>query len=138
MFSNIAKNKLPIQNHFTIRIQHRSRHPRVRDAHVVAVPYLLPNNNWPKEPCGTENVSIVLNAIGHWTQHWPVTVPTRKFIVVHVTLNFLDPKVLATVTHPLWYRPVANRQFNSNIATLQTIKIPPKFSQLKLFFFHPY
>jgi hypothetical protein len=55
--------------------------------------FLLLNNNLQRVPCGTRNVSTVLNAIVRSTQCWLAMDLTRKFTVVLATVVCGDQKV---------------------------------------------
>lgn len=66
--------------------------------HDAVVLCSLLNNNWPRVQCGIKNALIVLNVIVHLIQCWHVTVQIRKFIAVHVTVNYMDQKDSVMVT----------------------------------------
>lgn len=111
-FYNLVKIKFHLRDHSTIPIPLQLKHLQVRDAHVVAGLYLLPNNNLLKEQCGIRNVSIALNVIVHLIQCLLVMVPIVKFIAEPVTVNSLDQKDLDMVMPQHWFQQMESQQFN--------------------------
>lgn len=75
--------------------------------HVAVALYSQPNNNWPKDQCGTNCASIALSVIVLLIQCALAMAPTKKFTVAPVTVNCSDQKASDTAT-PQPCPPTAN------------------------------